>query len=184
MIIVVDTETTHYRPELAHVIEIGAYGVDSNGTPQTYEELCNPGIDLRGCEQALKINGIKEKDVYSARPIEKVAIDFWIWLFQFGHVEFAGFNSDNYDAPILSRGPWDIPSHMWKYDVMKMAIAPMDKAGLLPHHPYYHTPKWPKLSETEKFFRINRDGFSHRALSDAKATWDILQILLYGRDDE
>ncbi len=142
MIIVVDTETTHYKPQLAHVIEIGAYGISPDGTPQRFSSLCNPGIDLRGCEEALRINGIKEEEVLEARPIDDVAEDFTEWLVGFDYekgygVELAGFNSDNYDGPILARSPWDLSIKLWKFDVMKMAIPPMDEAGILPHHPYY-----------------------------------------------
>jgi len=168
---------------LAHVIEIGAYGVDLNGTPQRFESLCNPGIDLRGCEEALKINGIREGEVLAARPIKEVADDFLEWLVRFSYemdyeVILAGYNSDNYDGPILARSPWDLSPKLWKFDVMKMSIPPMDEAGVLPHHPYYKTPKWPKLSEAERFFGITREGTAHRALSDAKATYDILIKLL------
>ena len=187
MIIVIDTETTHYKPHLAHVIEIGAYGMGLDGCPTYFSEICNPGIDLQGCEEALQINGITEEEILKARPIRNVARDFLEWIAFHNDVEdiiLAGYNSDNYDAPILSRSPWNIPTSAWKYDIMKMAIPPMDKAGVLPHHPYYHTPKWPKLSEAEKFFHIIREGTAHRALSDAKATWDILNILLYGEKDK
>lgn len=103
MIIVIDTETTHYKPELAHVIEIGAI----TDTGESFESLCNPGIDLRGCEAALKINGIKEEEVLGAPTVEEVSIDFWEWLYSFqAHdVKLAGYNSNSYDGPILARHP-------------------------------------------------------------------------------
>lgn len=179
MIIVIDTETTHYRPEKAHVIEIGAITDDG----RTFECLCNPGIDLRGCEDALRINGITKEEVLQAPPIQVVASQFEDWLeclMDENNVILAGYNSDNYDGPILARWPWKISLDLWKYDVMKMAIPPMDEAGVLPHHPYYRTPKWPKLSEAEKFFEVTREGTAHRALSDAKATMDILFQILKG----
>lgn len=182
MIIVVDTETTHYKPQLAHVIEIGAVTDDG----RTFECLCNPGIDLRGCEDALRINGISKEEVLGAPPIEIVASQFEEWLeclMDDNIVTLAGYNSDNYDGPILARHPWRISLDLWKYDIMKMAIPPMDEAGVLPHHPYYGTPKWPKLSEAERFFGITREGTAHRALSDAKATYDILIKILQRRGE-
>lgn len=183
MIIVIDTETTHYKPQLAHVIEIGAITDDG----RTFECLCNPGIDLRTCQDALRINGIKEEEVLAAPPITVVASQFEEWLeclMDDNEVVFAGFNSDNYDGPILARKPWNISMDHWKYDVMKMAIDPMDEAGILPHHPYYGTPKWPKLTEAEKFFGITRQGAAHRALSDARTTLEILFKIFQKRSHE
>lgn len=184
MIIVVDTETTHYKPELAHVIEIGAIGIDPEGRIHQFEELCDPGviedIDLVALEKALSINGISHEEVLSARPSEIVAEDFRSWLDLIEEeysVQLAGYNSWNYDSRILHRDPWNISRGSWKFDVMKMCMDPMGKAGVLPVHPYYGTYKWPKLSEAEEYFKIERKGVSHRALSDARATMDILFML-------
>lgn len=177
MIIVVDTETTHYKPQLAHVIEIGA--VAENG--DTFENLCNPGVDLARYQQALHINGISEDEVYSAPDIKVVSEDLRAWLERYSGIKLAGYNSNHYDAPILAREPWMVPIDLWQYDVMQMAIGPMDEAGVLPHHSYYGTPKWPKLSEAERFFGIRRQGNAHRALSDAQATLEILQLLTTGK---
>jgi len=162
---------------LAQVIEIGAI----TDTAKTFESLCNPGIDLRSCEEALRINGITEEEILSAPSIQDVADRFWDWIE--GHlleydVWLAGYNSNNFDGPILSREPWDIPPERWKYDVMMMAMGPMDEAGVLPHFHSSGSPKWPRLSEAVKFFNIDRIGTSHRALSDARVTMEILKILL------
>lgn len=129
----------------------------------------------------MKINGITEEEILSAPPIQDVVDQFWDWIE--GHlleyeVWLAGYNSNHFDGPILSREPWEIPLDQWKYDVMMMVMGPMDDAGVLPHHPSNGTPKWPRLSEVEKFFNVKRIGPSHRALSDARVTMDILKILL------
>jgi DNA polymerase III epsilon subunit-like protein len=176
LIIAIDIETTHKDPKQAHVIEIGAI----TDTAQTFESLCNPGIDLSKCQEALKINGITEEEILSAPPIEEVVDRFWDWIE--GHlleyeVWLAGYNSNHYDGLILMEDPWGIPPDRWRYDVMEMAMDPMDKAGVLPHHPD-GSPKRPSLAEAEKFFKVKRTGTSHRALSDARVTMEILRILL------
>ena len=175
MIIVIDTETTSKYPDKAHVVEIGAITEDG----RTFSQVCNPGIDLSKCKEALAVNGISEEEILEAPPIEKVVHDFKSWVFnRIGYSQtlvLAGYNSNNYDSKILAREPWLIPSWLWKYDIMFMAMEEMNSAGALPIHPYYGTPKWPRLSEAEIFFNVKRKGTSHRALSDARATLEILE---------
>lgn len=188
MIVVIDTETTHYKPDLAHVIEIGAIVDHPKIGELTFESLCNPGIDLDLAEEALRINGISKEEVLGAPPIKEVANEFRQWLkgvagWNLGHIHYAGFNSKNYDALILAKPPWNLNLANWKYDVMEMAIGPMGRAGVLPKHSYYGSYKWPKLSEAERFYGIIRDGKAHRALSDARATKDILRMIMMGGSD-
>lgn len=183
MIIAVDTETTHYKAHLAEVIEIGAVTEDGD----TFESLANPGIDLIKCQDALRVNGITEEEVLGAPDIWDVAQKFNGWLrsqyTRDAHIELCGYNSKNYDSRILARDPWRLPLSVWQYDVMEMAMTHMGNAGALPVHPYYGTLKWPKLIEAEAFFHIQREGKAHRALSDAKATLDILRAI-QGMDEE
>jgi len=175
MIIVIDTETTSKYPDQAHVVEIGAITEDG----RKFSSLCNPGVDLSKCKEALAVNGIPEEDILEALPVQAVAKDFIRWINSFTPVWdppiLAGYNSNNYDSRILEREPWNIPRDWWKYDIMFMAMEEMHSAGALPIHPYYSTPKWPRLSEAEKFFNVKRKGQSHRALSDARATLDIFR---------
>jgi DNA polymerase III epsilon subunit-like protein len=187
MIIAIDTETTHYDPTHARIIEVGAVCEDGD----TFEALCNPGFcdedDLKPWRQAMEINGISEEEVLSAYPHETIAEDFRIWVSKQEQkldgeerLELAGYNSWNYDSKLLERFPWQITRSkvLWVYDVMIQAMGPMGEAGALARHPYYGFYKWPKLTEAERFFGIQREGKAHRALSDARATLDILQILL------
>lgn len=181
MIVVIDTETTHYSASLARVIEIGAVVDHPELGRQTFQSLSDPGVDLDKCKDALQINGISKEEVLSAPKEEEVAWKFNDWLRGLGkpeNLELAGFNSNKYDALILSASPWDIPIFKWKYDVMFMAMKPMENAGVLTFNPQYGSFKWPKLSEAERFFGIVRDGKAHRALSDSIATLDILRKLL------
>ena len=80
MILVIDTETTHYKPELARVIDIGAVSMirKPNGTVimDEYESLSNPGVDLDRCERALAVSGISKDEVLGARPEAVVAQEF------------------------------------------------------------------------------------------------------------
>lgn len=78
---------------------------------------------------------------------------------------------------ILVRDPWRIPLGIWRYDVMILAMEPMGHAGALARHPYYGTWKSTKLTEAERFFKIRREGKPQRALSDAKATLEILKAI-------
>ena len=181
MIVVVDTETTSWDPKKAEVIEVGAVGVDTSGLEHTFESLCNPGIDLNGCQDALRISGITMDEVYSAPPIRKVADQFREWLNGLRsteEVELAGFNSKGYDCLILERKPWKIDRGLWKHDAMLMACDPMGEAGILPYYDRYKKYKWPRLDEAISYYKIKRRGKPHRALSDACATLEILKILM------
>jgi len=189
MLIFVDLETTGLDVRTCDVLEIAAVCRDRTGKRYHFRSLVNPGIDLTsedldpGIGRALEINHIDPATLTGAPSTEEVAGRFRLWLTERaldGPVKLAGFNSSRYDAVILSRPPWEIPINMWKYDVMDMAMEVMDRAGVLPHHPYYGKPKWPKLSEAAGYFGVDFDGDAHTALADVGVTMRIFERIKEG----
>ena len=174
MLIAIDTETTHYDPKIAQVLEIGA--VTEFG--HTFSMLCNPQLDLSQYKGALDVNHIDPMEIYSAPPSQYVAQLLKTWLTQFNNIELVGYNSINFDAPILNKQPWSIPISWWAHDVMLMCTTEMHKKGLLKVHPYYHTPKWVSLSKAVEHYNIIIEGDAHRALTDAKCTLHLLQHIM------
>lgn len=191
MIIVIDTETTHYKPHLARVIEVGAVSYIRTQAGfariESFESLSNPGIDLNGCERALAVSGITKAQVLAAPAEAEVAGRFRRWIETQqdvgkvqgdGELHLAGFNCHQYDAEILVRDPWLIPPSRWTWDVMTRVMPEMGAAGALRWLDWKDDWKWPRLDEAITFYGIQRKGVAHRALSDAMATMDILLKVL------
>lgn len=161
-IVVVDTETTGFGSK-ADVIEIGAV-TRVEGELKTFEAMCNPGEDRLKSDKiqgALDVNGITMEEIRAAKPIEDVANNFWRWLEEnFGDDWVLCAHNVPFDAGFLEREPWSISKDRWQFDTMEMA------GGYI------------ALDKCLDRYKIEREGDAHRALSDAKATMRLLEVLL------
>ncbi len=188
-LVVMDVETTHYKPLLAKVVEVGAVAFDTEGGELShFSTMCTPGNEYLDSEalKALEVSGITLNQVLASEPDTVAASKFWKWLDKLSYkgmqYDLAGFNSDGFDAIILGNKPWNISRSLWKYDVMLMAHPIMAEAGALEYLSGMQRYKWPSLAQAREFFEVEREGQPHRALSDARVTAAILfKILKRGR---
>lgn len=183
-IIICDTETTHYRPELAHVVEIGAVVLDlkTGEFGESFESLANPGIrHLLHADEALSVNGLTREEILSAPKDIDVAQQFRDWLEKHSY-PLVGYNSNYYDSLVLSKAPWGIPMDSWDHDmdVMLLAYGAMKEQDPCPLEwmAWKEEYKWPRLDEAARYYGVLKVEQDHRALSDCMITGRLLLQLM------
>lgn len=175
-VVVVDTETTHYKPYLAKILECAAVVVEGSEIVQSFVTMSNPGKQaLVGAEEALKVNGITIAEVEAAPPAETARQVFRRWLAQVGHApELTSFNLA-YDIGVLVGNRWLSHSETLYRSgdcIMLQAQKVMGPAGKLRQWDD-GSYKWPSLAEAKAFFGIDVKDV-HRALADATAAAKVM----------
>ena len=97
-IISLDLETTGTWLEKDRIIEIGMIKCLEDGNRETYLKRVNPGIKIPA--KVSQITGITNEDLRTApsfRFIVQEVLDF------IGESDFAGFNVERFDLPMLER---------------------------------------------------------------------------------
>ena len=164
-IVFFDLETTGLDVSTARVVEIACIKVDVDGTQTEKHSIINPTIPIP--KEASDVHGITD-DKVQGKP-KFIELSKALYSF-FKDCDIAGFNSDNYDIPILveefSRcgivfGDWEMNT----VDVLSV------ERLLRPS----------KLSDVYKRYTGNELEDAHSALADVKAT---LEILLHQYKDK
>lgn len=92
-----DLETTHKEIQLAKIVQICIIKMLPNGTREIYETLVNPGIPIP--QEAIDIHHITDDMVKDSPTIEQIADEIIAFL---DGCDILGYNSNNYDVPLLS----------------------------------------------------------------------------------
>ncbi len=91
-----DLETTGVSIDRDRIVEIGLVRVETDGTRRDYRTLINPEMPIPPAASA--VHGIHDADVRDAPVLAAVAREI-IDLFE--GADLAGFNSINFDTPLL-----------------------------------------------------------------------------------
>lgn len=169
-VIVLDLETTGLWIEKDKVIEVGMIKCQPDGTKVVYNKKVNPGIPIP--EQVTRLTGLDDHAVKDAPKFNEIAAEL---LQVIGEADFAGYNVERFDLPLLEREFFDIGLRLeWRhrtiYDAQKI----------------YHIHEKRDLKAAYKFF-CNKDLVNaHSALDDSQATLEILaaQVAKYGRGND
>ncbi len=169
-VIIFDLETTGVWVEKDRVIEIGMIQCLPDGEQKRFIRRVNPGILIP--EPVVALTGISNNDVKDApffKEIVKEVLDF------IGDSDFAGFNIERFDLPLLEREVFDVGLRLeWRhrtiYDAQKI----------------YHIHEKRDLKAAYRFFCDKDLVNAHSAVDDAEATLEILkaQIQKYGGGNE
>ncbi len=167
--IVLDLETTGLNPAKDKIIEIGAIQFLNGVENDSIQELVNPGIPIP--DFITKLTGIRDKDVESAQPIEKIfptLMDFISDSLIIGH-------QVNFDASFLEYilrleyhdfANWDNETTRFKYMQNKRLDTLFFSRIFLPFLSRM------KLGTVAAHFNIDLEN-AHRAIDDARATGHI-----------
>ena len=161
-IIYFDLESTGIETDTARIIEIACIKFKPDGTQEEKTILVNPGVLIP--KEASDVHNITD-DIVKDKPLFKQyapAIRAW-----FNDCDLAGFNSDNYDVPLLSAefersGLEGVDWNPNLLDIMKLY-------RLL----YPNT-----LSDVYKRLTGKELEGAHGALADVSATKEIANILI------
>ena len=169
-VVVLDLETTGLWVEKDKIIELGMIKCYLDGTQETFMRRVNPGIPIPA--RVFELTGISDEAVRDAPCFAQVAED----ILQFvDGCDFAGFNIERFDLPLLEREIFESGRRLeWRhrtiYDAQKI----------------YHIHEKRDLKTAYRFFCDKDLVNAHSALDDASAALEILsaQIRRYGGGNE
>lgn len=166
-IAIIDLETTGKEIATARIVEIGIVIISPQGKKTEKRRLINPGLPIPA--EATEIHGIKDEDVADAPKF----IEIHKALFaQLQGCDIAGYSSDRFDIPILveefARCGVDFP---------ETGTRTLDVLKLERHHNSH------KLEEVYKRRTGKVLEGAHGALTDAKATAEVLFSILEQEED-
>lgn len=95
-IVFFDLETTGVSTTYDRIVQIGAIKVHPDGTEEIKNVLINPTIPIPA--GAAAVHGISDEDVKDKPEFRRIAKSFLKWL---SGCDLAGYNSDNFDVPML-----------------------------------------------------------------------------------
>ena len=169
-VLVLDLETTGVWVEKDRIIEIGMIKCLPEGGRQTYLKRVNPGISIPAA--VTELTGISDEAVQSSPPFKQIAAEVLAFI---GDADFAGFNVERFDLPLLEREMFENGLRLeWRhrtvYDAQKI----------------YHIHEKRDLTAAYRFFCGKDLTNAHSALGDAQASLEILgaQIVKYGSGNE
>jgi DNA polymerase-3 subunit epsilon len=169
-IVFFDLETTGVNTVKDRIVQISIIKIDEEGVRTKKTTLINPGIKIPA--EATEIHGITDQHVIGAPKFHKIAKSL---IEQLSDCDMAGFNSDNFDVPMLieefSRAglEYPIPGQEINFiDVLKLE-------RIINSH---------KLTETYKRYTGNDLEGAHDAEADTKATIEVLFAQLETFDKE
>jgi len=160
-IIYYDIESTGVETENARIVELACIKYNVDGTQEEKTILVNPGVPIP--KEASDVHGITDEDVKDKPFFKQYASAIRNW---FDGCDLAGFNSDNYDIPLLSAEfeRSELEGINWNptlFDVLKLY------RELFPN----------TLSEVYKRLTGKELEGAHGAVADIKATKEIGDII-------
>lgn len=166
-IVFLDFESTGVDPMTARILQIACIKINIDGTTEEKDILVNPTIPIP--EESTKIHGITNEMVKDQPTFKERSKAFYKFLLG---CDIGGYNSDDYDIPLLieefSRVGILYPAEELNYvDVLK------NERRLNPN----------SLSEVYRRRTGKKLEGAHNALTDVKATFEILMCQLEGDND-
>lgn len=158
-LVIFDLETTGKNTNTDRIVQIGAIKIQTDGSVEEKMVLINPMMPIP--KEASDIHGITDDDVANAPEFRRVARSFHAWL---SGADIGGFNSDNYDVPLLIQ---EFSRAGIVYDVTGVSFIDVLKIERAVNS---H-----RLEETYKRYTGKTLDAAHNALADAKATLSVLQ---------
>lgn len=168
-LVAIDLETTGLWIEKDKIIEIGLVRCGVDGSRKSYVKRVNPGILIP--PPVSELTGIRNEDVKDAPAFAQIADEVLAFV---GDADFAGFNVERFDLPLLEREFFDAGKRLeWRhrtvYDAQKI----------------YHIHEKRDLKAAYRFYCSKDLANAHSALGDGEAALEILaaQIGRYGGNE-
>lgn len=160
-----DLETTGVNVERDRIVQIALVRVEPGGARRTFETLVNPEVPIP--PEATAVHGIKDADVRGMPTFSQIRQDVEEFL---DGADLAGFNSVNFDLPLLQAE-------------LKRAGSEIGFGGVrhLDAMRIFHRMERRDLTAALKFYCGKDLVGAHSALADTEATIEILdaQIARY-----
>lgn len=161
-LVIFDLETTGTNITLDHIIEIGYIKVEPNGNESSKSIRINPEMHIP--EESTAVHGITDDDVKDCPTFKEVAQEL---ANSFKGCDFAGFNSNHFDIPILAE------------EFLRVGVDfDFSKSRFVDVQNIFHKKEQRTLVAAYKFYVKDEDFNAHAALDDTKATYEVLQAQL------
>lgn len=166
-IVFFDLEATGANVAKDRIVDISTLKIYPDGREETYTSLVNPQMPIS--EEASEVNGIYDKDVADAPTFKEIgSVVFEI----FDGADIGGYNSNNYDIPMLME-----EFHRADIDFTIDDVETVDVFRIF-------TKKEPRdLVSAYKFYCDKTLVDAHSASADVKATYEVLLAQLDKYDD-
>lgn len=161
-LVIFDLETTGVVPSKDRIIELFMIKVFPDGTRKELYQRFNPGISIP--KEASDIHGIYDADVISEPLFEEKANEILQFIL---HSDFAGFNSNKFDFPLLLESFYRCQID---FDITKCKFIDAQRV--------FHLMEPRTLSAAYKFYCKKELSDAHSAKADTEATWEIIQAQL------
>lgn len=156
---VFDLEATGLNITQDRIVEIAVIKINPDGSRETYHKRINPECHIP--EEVSAIHGIYDKDVQDAPTFAGILDELMEFL---GNADFAGYNSNKFDLPLLAeeilRTGRDIDLSDRKHIDVQNIFHKMEQRTLIAAYKFY----------CEKDLTN-----AHNAFADAEATWEVLE---------
>ncbi len=153
-----DIEATGLSITTDRIVEIAIVKVMPDGSEENFLKRVNPGIKIP--DEVIEIHGITNEDVKDEPSFKEIIPELEVFL---ADSDFAGYNSNKFDIPMLAeeliRAGSTIDLSTKKHIDVQNIFHKMEQRTLIAAYKFYCS------KELEN---------AHSALSDAKATWEVL----------
>lgn len=161
-LIVFDLETTGLDLVKDRIIQISYIKVHPDGTEERVNRFVNPERAIPA--EVVEITGITDDDVKDAPTFKSIATAL---AEQFKGCDFAGFNSNHFDVPMLAE------------EFLRAGIDfDFSKCRLIDVQTIFHKMERRNLAAAYKFYcgrKMEDDFTAHKADQDTEATYKVLQ---------
>jgi DNA polymerase-3 subunit epsilon len=158
-IVFFDLETTGIDVVKDRIVQIGAIKINPDGEQIIKNVLVNPTIPIP--EGATAVHGITDEDVKDKPMFQQIAKSLLDWL---EGCDLAGYNSDNFDIPLLAEEFGRVEIEYPHDDTVYIDIIRIER--MINSH---------KLGDTYKRYTGETLEGAHDALADVKATLSIFE---------
>jgi DNA polymerase-3 subunit epsilon len=161
-IIFLDIEATGLTIGLDRIVEICLLKVNVDNSTETITKRINPEMPIP--EKVSKIHGIYEKDIINEPTFKQVAPDLLKFI---GNSDFAGYNSNKYDMPLLAEEFLRVGT---EFDLKGRRLIDVQNI--------FHFMEPRNLSAAYKFYCNKPLENAHSAEADVIATFEIFKAQL------
>lgn len=161
-LIVFDLESTGLDIATAHIIQISYIKVNLDGTEETGNEFINPGMPIP--KEITELTSITDEMVKNKPTFKEIAGEL---AEKFRDCDFAGYNSNNFDIPLLCEEFLRAGTY---FDFSKVRL--IDVCAI------FKKMERRNLAAAYKFYcgrKMEDDFQAHLADQDTAATWAVLQ---------
>lgn len=166
-IVFFDLETTGVSTTKDRIVQIACVKIDLDGNKEEKKLLINPLIPIP--KEATDVHGISDEMVKDAPLFKNISKALY---FFFKDCDIAGYNSDNFDVPLLTEEFARVGINFldWEYNLV----------DVLKHERLLHSNK---LADVYKRYTGQDLDGAHDALNDVRATVEILFYQIEGKPE-